>query len=105
MAFSLTAITFDDTQAGQLSKHETVTITNLGDIPLKLGAATVDSSEFLVDSIGCLITELAAGASCALSLTFRPSVRRRQSCEAASFPSRRTAVVSLGTSCRLPSSL
>jgi hypothetical protein len=67
---STTSLTFPDTAVGQLSIAQTVTITNSGEMPLT-GIAISVSSEF--EQSNTCGAQLAAGATCTISVLFAPT--------------------------------
>jgi len=67
---NLASMTFAATAEGQLSATQTVTITNSGGVPLTSISITA-SAEFQ-ESSNC-VTQLAAGAVCAISMQFAPA--------------------------------
>jgi hypothetical protein len=72
IAVSTDSVDFGNTQAG-LTKTETVTITNEGDLDLGINSVSIsgnDASDFTVNN-SC--TTLAGGESCTVDVTFAPS--------------------------------
>ena len=68
---NLPNLNFPTQQQGTVSAAQTITVTNSGDVPLTLIAATIVSGDFSVVN-GCGST-LVAHASCALLVTFAPT--------------------------------
>ncbi|MFZ0304708.1 MAG: choice-of-anchor D domain-containing protein [Terracidiphilus sp.] len=69
-ALTPTSLSFVDTQVGQASSQQTVTLTNSGGVPLTSISVSV-SNGFEVSN-GCT-TELAANSSCSLQVEFAPT--------------------------------
>ena len=71
-----TGLDFGSQQVGTASAAQTVTVTNNGTAPLTVSAVTVTGSnagDFAADGTACTGAPLAAGASCAIPVTFTPS--------------------------------
>jgi hypothetical protein len=68
---SPTSLTFGDQAVGTLSAPQTVTITNLGDESVSSGLYTGTSN---FQELNNCPTQLAAGASCTVSITFIPTL-------------------------------
>ncbi len=67
---------FGSQQVSTTSAAQTVTVTNNGTAPLTVSAVTVAGSnagDFAADGTACTGAPLAAGASCAIPVTFTPS--------------------------------
>lgn len=67
------SITFAGTFVGETSSAETITVRNVGDLPLVVNFPFLPSSEFLLDSSTCRNLTLDPGASCSMRVTFRPN--------------------------------
>jgi hypothetical protein len=67
-----TTLTFPDTLAGSTSAPLTATLTNTGGAPLTISKIAVTGDYSEMDNCP-LTTSLAAGASCVLSVTFKPA--------------------------------
>jgi len=71
---SPTSLTFPATAVGQSSPAETVTLTNAGTVPFNVSAVSIvgaDAADFGQTNT-CTGVQLAAGASCNISVTFHP---------------------------------
>ncbi|HTU15958.1 MAG TPA: choice-of-anchor D domain-containing protein [Solirubrobacterales bacterium] len=69
-------LTFADTEVGSESAAQSVTVTSNGSAPLVLGAVETtgsNSGEFAADTTACAGRTLAPGASCAVSVKFKPT--------------------------------
>ena len=69
------AIAFGTSRIGQSTGGIKLTITNIGNAPLRASSVAITGAnyrDFAISSDGCPIT-LAAGASCAIALTFKPT--------------------------------
>ncbi|MEA2170178.1 MAG: hypothetical protein QOF76_3478, partial [Solirubrobacteraceae bacterium] len=73
-AVSLSAATLDFGEAalGTTTAAKTVTVTNSGAAPLSIASATIGGSDFAIGADGCSGKPVAAGASCAVGVTFTP---------------------------------
>jgi Abnormal spindle-like microcephaly-assoc'd, ASPM-SPD-2-Hydin len=70
VSFAPSSLAFGNVAAGSTAAAQTVTLTNLGTVPLGSLAISTSSAEFAeTNTCG---TSLAAGASCAVSVTFTP---------------------------------
>lgn len=70
------SITFGRVRVGSQSAPASITVTNSGNGTLHVGAITLqgqDPADFAVVSSSCAGATLAPGATCSLSVTFRPS--------------------------------
>jgi len=63
---------------GESSDSATITISNQGKGSLEIGVLSVDNTDFNLDTGNCSETRLAAGESCTVTVTFTPSVVKRQ---------------------------
>ena len=72
VSLSLSSLTFPDTQVGSTSAPQTVTLTNTGGSNLNITVISY-SQGFILPNQNCLGT-LAAGASCQMSVAFKPTV-------------------------------
>jgi hypothetical protein len=70
IGFSKVSLNFGSQTTGTTSSAQTITVTNTGNATLTISGATT-TGDFAAS--GC-VTSLAAGASCTLSVTFKPSV-------------------------------
>lgn len=71
LSLTATSLTFPPTVVGQSSATQTVTLTNTGNATLTLSNYTVADTRDFVATSTCG-TSLAAGASCAVTITFTP---------------------------------
>jgi len=74
-AFSPTSVTFPATAVGSLSTNETITFKNTGTAAMAVSSfkfSGTNAAEFEIAGKTC-ITSLAAGASCTLTLAFKPT--------------------------------
>src|ERR1700723_430072 len=70
VSFAPSSLAFGNVSAGTTAAAQTVTLTNVGTVPLGSLAISTSSAEFAeTNTCG---TSLAAGASCAVSVTFTP---------------------------------
>lgn len=75
MEFVPSSLNFGTVKVGNSSTAQTLTVTNVGTTAVKISQVSkggADPQDFLVNSDTCLGT-LAGGASCAVTLTFKPT--------------------------------
>ncbi len=72
IAVSTESVDFGNTQAG-LTKTETVTITNEGDLDLGINSVSVSGADAIDFTVNNSCTTLAGGESCTVDVTFAPS--------------------------------
>jgi hypothetical protein len=75
VSFSPTSITFPSVLLGKIPPAQTLTVTNTSALPLGVISykfSGANASEFSIQSKTCL-TSLAAGASCTITLAFKPA--------------------------------
>ncbi len=71
MSVAPVSLTFPLQAAGTASAAQTVTVTNTGNAPLTISQVTVTGDFYSTDS--CVRSSIAAGASCAVQVSFLPS--------------------------------
>ena len=71
-SLSPTSLTFAGQLVGTTSAAQTVTLTNTGNAPLSVTTVTA-TAPFAISTNGCAAKTVAAGASCAVSVTFTPT--------------------------------
>jgi len=77
-SLSATNLSFATQKVGTTSAAKTVTLTNTGNTPLTLGTLTVSGNFALASGSGTTCSNngtVAAGASCAINVTFKPTAK------------------------------
>lgn len=75
---SVESLAFGDVDIGSTSGAQSVTVTNIGNVPNTLGAASITggaAGDFAIVTDGCAGVTLAVGESCSVSAEFSPTDR------------------------------
>ena len=75
---SAESLAFGEVDIGSTSGTQSVTVTNTGDVPNTLGAASIagrDAADFAIVTDGCAGVTLAVGESCSVSAEFSPTAK------------------------------
>jgi beta-lactam-binding protein with PASTA domain len=102
------AVTFGEQLVGGVSPPRTVTVTNRADRPLRIRPTpvTAAAASFRSDTAACTASDVAPGASCAVSVTFAPNAAGAQSgimlLTAEGFPDAAVVLTGVGLDIRTP---